>query len=109
MRFLMTVNAGGPAPDDQLYADMARFVQELTAEGVLVATGGLAMEGTHVRATGGKATFTDGPYAEAKETIVSFAVVDVSSKEHALEVGRRFWALVREGEGDMRQVYGPGE
>jgi hypothetical protein len=103
----MTLNGGGQQADDQLYADMAKFVEELTNAGVLLATGGLAMEGTHMTATGGNATFTDGPYAEAKETIVSFALVDVRSKAEAIELSRRFWALVKDGEGDLRQVYGP--
>jgi len=107
MRFLMTINGGGPQADDQLYADMAKLVEELTSAGVMLATGGLAMEGTHVKASGGAATFTDGPYTEAKETIVSFALIDVRSKEEAIELSRRFWALVKDGEGDLRQVYGP--
>src|SRR5256714_12924844 len=104
----MTLNGGGPQADDQLYADMAKFVEELTSAGVLLATGGLAMEGTHVKATGGRATFTDGPYAEAKETIVSFALVDVRSKEEAIELSRRVWAPGKDGEGDLRQGFGPG-
>jgi hypothetical protein len=107
MRFLMTINGGGPAADEQLYADMARFIEELTNAGVLLATGGLAMEGTHVKASGGKVTLMDGPYTESKETIVSFALVDVRSKEELLELNKRFWALVRDGEGDIRQVFGP--
>ena len=107
MRFLMTINGGGPQADDQLYADMAKFVEELSSAGVMLATGGLAMEGTHMTASGGAATFTDGPYTEAKETIVSFALIDVRSKEEAIELSRRFWALVKDGEGDLRQVYGP--
>ena len=107
MRYLMTLNGGGPAADDQLYAEMGRFVDELTRAGVLLATGGLDQNGTHVRASGGKAVLTDGPYAEAKETIVSFAVIDVRSEEEALELARRFFALVKEGEGDIRRVYGP--
>ena len=41
MRFLMTVNGGGRAPDEQMYADMGRFVEELARAGVLLATGGL--------------------------------------------------------------------
>lgn len=107
MRFLMTMNAGGPSPDRQLYAEMDRFVEELTRAGVLLATGGLDA-GTHVKADSGKVTFTDGPYAEAKETIVSFALIDVRSKEEAIELSRRFWAIVKDGEGDIRQVFGPG-
>jgi hypothetical protein len=102
----MTMNGGGPAADEQLYAEMGRFVEDLTNAGVLLATGGLAMEGTRATATDGRVTFTDGPYAEAKETIVSFALIDVRSKEEAIELSRRFWAVVRNGEGDLRQVFG---
>lgn len=107
MRFLMTMNGGGPVADQQLYADMGTFIEELTQAGVLLATGGLDPAGTHVSASGGKTTLTDGPFAEAKETIVSFALLDVRSKEEALELTRRFWTLVRDGEGDIRQVFGP--
>lgn len=103
----MTMNGGGPQADEQMYADMGRFVEDLTRAGVLLATGGLAQEGVHVTAREGRATFTDGPYAEAKETIVSFALIEVASKAEAIELGRRFWAIVGEGEGDLRQVYGP--
>ena len=108
MRFLMTTNGGGPPPDEQLFAEMDRFVQELTRSGVLLATGGLD-RGTHVTASSGNVTFTDGPFAESKEVIVSFALVEVRSKEEALEISRRFWKLVGDGEGDVRQVFGPGE
>ncbi len=107
MRFLMTLNGGGPEADERLYAEMGRFIEELTRAGVLLATGGLGTDGIHASATDGKVTFTDGPYTEAKEVIVSFALIDVRSKEEALELARRFWAIVGEGEGDIRQVYGP--
>lgn len=106
MRFLLTMNGGGPPPDKQLYEDMGRFVEELSQAGVLLATGGLDA-GTHVKATEGKLTLTDGPYAEAKEAIVSFALIEVRSKDEALELSKRFWAIVKNGEGDIRQVFGP--
>jgi hypothetical protein len=106
VRFLMTMNGGGSPPDEQLYAEMGRFVEELTRAGVLLATGGLDT-GTHIKATGGEIMLTDGPYTEAKEAIVSFALIEVRSKEEALELSRRFWAIVKDGEGDIRQVFGP--
>jgi hypothetical protein len=106
MRFLLTTNGGGPAPDEQLYAEMGRFIEELTRAGVLLATGGLD-RGVHMSASGGRVTVTDGPYTEAKETIVSFALIEVRSRDEAIELARRFWAMVGEGEGDVRQVYGP--
>jgi len=107
MRFLMTMNGGGPGVTEAVYREMVRFVDELSRAGVLVATGGLAMDGTHVSASLGRVTFADGAYVESRETIVSFALVDVRSKAEALEVSRRFWAIVGDGEGDLRQVHGP--
>ncbi|GIF51178.1 hypothetical protein Afe04nite_57170 [Asanoa ferruginea] len=107
MRFLMTLNAGVREPDEALYAEMGRFVDEMSRAGVLIATGGLAMEGSHVTASGGKITVVDGPYPETKETIVSFAVIETASKDEAIEISRRFWAIQGDGEGDIRQVYGP--
>ena len=77
MRFLMTMNGGGRPADQQLYAEMGRVRGgAVTKAGVLLATGGLDA-GTHISATDGQVTLTDGPYAEAKETIVSFALIEV--------------------------------
>lgn len=106
MRFLMTVNGGGRPPDEELFAEMGRFVEELTRAGVLLATGGLD-RGTHVSASGGNITLTDGPFTESKEVIVSFALLEVRSSQEALELSRRFWEMVGDGEGDIRQVFGP--
>jgi len=63
--------------------------------------------GTHISASGGQATMIDGPYAEAKETIVSFAVLDLPTPEAAIELSHRFWEIHGDGEGDIRQIYGP--
>jgi hypothetical protein len=106
MRFMMTVNGGGAPADRQLYDEMGRFVEELTRAGVLLATGGLD-RGTHVAASGGNLTLTDGPFTESKEVIVSFALIEVRSKDEAVELARRFWKIVGDGEGDIRQVSGP--
>jgi hypothetical protein len=106
VRFLMTVNGGGKPPDQELFAEMGRFVEELTRAGVLLATGGLD-RGTHVTASGGNVTFTDGPFTESKEMIVSFALIEVRSPDEAQELARRFWQIVGDGEGDIRQVFGP--
>src|ERR1700744_5446248 len=106
MRFLLTVNGGGGPPEGQVLAEMGRFVEELTRAGVLLATGGLD-RGTHVTSSGGSVTLTDGPFTESKEVIVSFALIEVRSKAEALELARRFWKMVGDGEGDVRQVFGP--
>ncbi len=106
MRYLLTMNGGGRKADAELYAEMGRFIEELSRAGTLVTTGGLDSTGTHMSASNGRVTFTDGPYAETKETIVSFAVIEVASKEEALALAERFWAIVGDGEGDMRPIYG---
>jgi hypothetical protein len=106
MRFLMTTTAGD-APDETMMAEMGRFVEELTRSGVLLATGGLDPAGTRISSKDGKVTMTDGPFAEAKEAIISFALVDVRSKEEAIELSKRFWQIVKNGEGAIQQVFGP--
>ena len=107
MRFLMTTTAGDP-PDEKMVAEMDRLVEEMTRKGVLLAAGGLDPLGTRVTSSGGRITVTDGPFTEAKETILSFALVEVRSKEEAIELAKRFWQIVGNGEGAIRQVYGPG-
>ena len=107
MRYLMTTKATDQQPDPQLYADMAAFVEELTAAGVLLATGGLAPEGIRMVSTGDQITVTDGPFTEAREVVAGFALVEVRSKEEAIELGRRFRRIVGDGESTIQQVFGP--
>jgi hypothetical protein len=106
MRFLMTTSAGDP-PDEKMMTEMGRLVEELSRAGVLLATGGLGQEGSRITSKGGKITVTDGPFTEAKEAIISFALIDVRSKEEAIELARRFWQIAGNGESAIRQVYGP--
>jgi len=106
MRFLMTTTAADP-PDEKMVAEMDRLVEEMTSKGVLLAADGLDPLGTRVTSSGGRITVTDGPFTEAKETILSFALVEVRSKEEAIELSRRFWQIAGSGEGQIRQVYGP--
>jgi hypothetical protein len=102
----MTTTAADP-PDETMMAEMDRLVEEMTRKGVLLAAGGLDPSGTRVTSSGGRITVTDGPFTEAKETILSFALVEVRSKEEAIELSRRFWQIAGSGEGQIRQVYGP--
>src|SRR5260370_516591 len=89
MRFLMTVNGGGAPPDEQLFAEMRRLVEELTRAGVLLATGGLD-RGPHVTASGGPIQLTDGPFPESKEVTASFGLSGVRSKA-GTPAPRRGW------------------
>lgn len=113
MQFLMmttndpTVPAAPPTPE--MYAAMGKLIQEMTASGVLIATGGLDPRATRVKNSGGKFTVTDGPFTEAKEAVVGFALIQAKSKEEAIEYSKRFWSVVGDGTGTIHQVFGPGD
>ncbi|GHF47388.1 hypothetical protein GCM10010218_30940 [Streptomyces mashuensis] len=107
MRYLMTTkeSVGAAAPDEKLMAEMAAFVEELTSAGVLLATGGLMPGGPRVASRGDDITVTDGPFTEAKEAVVGFALVECRSKEEAIEVARRFRRIAGDGESLIQEVF----
>jgi hypothetical protein len=110
MRFMMmTKDSSNTPPSPEMYAEMGKLIEEMTRRGVLLATGGLVPNPIRIKSSGGKITVTDGPYTEAKEAVVGFALVEAKSREEAIEVSRRFWEVVGDGEGEIYQVFGPGE
>jgi hypothetical protein len=104
MRYLMVSNGSDTAPDEKLFVEMGKFIEELTAAGVLLATGGLEPGGILVTSSGDEITVTDGPFTEAKEAAAGFALVEVSSKEEAIELARRFRKIVGDGRSVIQQV-----
>ncbi len=106
MRYLMTALATDTPPDDKLYAEMAKFIDEMTAAGVLLATGGLERGGVRVTSIGDEITVTDGPFTEAKEAVGGFALVECRSRDEAIEMARRFRKIVGDGVSVIQQVYG---
>jgi hypothetical protein len=115
MRFMTLVKSSeksGPPPKELIDA-IARLAEEGTKSGLLIETGGLtpAPLGARVRISGGKLVVTDGPYAEAKEVIGGYAVLEVKSKAEAIEQTVRFMELHRkhwpgwEGETEIRQMF----
>jgi hypothetical protein len=91
-----------PAPD--VIAKMGAFIQELAASGVLLATDGLqhSSKGARVRISNGQFTVTDGPFAEAKELIGGYAIIQVGSKAEAIELTKRFLTIMGKGESEVR-------
>ncbi|GAA1069258.1 MULTISPECIES: YciI family protein [Kitasatospora] len=92
MRFMLIVKANedseaGVMPTKEAMDAMNRFNEELIKAGIMLAADGLHPSSNGARLTfkGGKATVTDGPFAETKELIAGFWVLDVSSREEALE------------------------
>jgi hypothetical protein len=112
MKFLMTyVPTSSAPPDPATMAAIGEFSVEMAKAGVLLMTGGLVRptKGTLVKLTANEFSVTDGPFAETKELIDGFALIEVKTKEEALEVARRFMAVAGDGTGEILQVFEPGE
>ena len=119
MRFMIIVKATadteaeepGVMPDQKLMADMATYHEELAQAGVLLDGAGLqpSRKGWRIHySAGDRRTVTDGPFAETKELIAGYTLIQVRSREEALEWARRFPNPVGEGmEADIevRQLY----
>jgi hypothetical protein len=80
----------------------------MTKAGVLQATGGLlsTKNGARIRFEGKKRTVVDGPFAESKELVAGYAIIDVPSKAAAIEWALRFGDIVRVNEVEVRQMPG---
>jgi hypothetical protein len=113
MRFMMIykpantkdMEAGVP-PSQENIAEMENFIGEMAKSGILLATDGLlaSSKGARVRLSGGKMTVTDGPFAETRELIGGFAIVQLNSKAEAIELAERFLKLAGDGESEIRQM-----
>jgi hypothetical protein len=115
MRFLSMVRIdenSGLVPSEQLMRDMGKLIEEMTREGALISTAGLrpTAEGVRVRLRGGKLTTVDGPFAETKEVIGGFAILEAGSMNEAIELTKRFlrvhgdeWNI----ECEVRRMEGP--
>lgn len=95
----------GVLPTEEELAAMGRYNEELVKAGVLLAGEGLhpSSRGVRVRFEGGKPTVIDGPFAETKELVAGFWMLQVRSREEAIEWARRI--PFREGEVEIRQVF----
>ena len=124
MRFMFIVKANkdseaGAIPTESALAEMAKFHEELQQAGVLLDASGLrpSAQGWRIKHVAGKRTVVDGPFTETKELIAGYTLIQVKTKEEAMEWARRFPnpALEgKDGEIEVRQLYeledfGPGE
>jgi hypothetical protein len=97
MRFMIIVKAtrdseAGKQPPEALFAEMAAYHEALVKAGVLLDGSGLhpSSKGWRVRYSGDKRTVVDGPFAEAKELIAGYTLIQTKTREEALEWARRF-------------------
>jgi len=124
MRFMIIVKAtqdseAGVMPEEKLIADMAAFHEELAKAGVLLDASGLqpSARGWRIKYSGGKRAVTDGPFTETKELIAGYTLIQVKSREEAMEWTRRFPNPAiggKDGEIEVRQLFeledfGPSE
>ena len=109
MKFLMTYqnDPGAPPPSPETMAAIGQLTHEMMSKGVVLMTGGLVRptKGLHVRCEGGKFSVTDGPFAETKELIDGFALIECGSKEEAIAHAERFMKLAGDGVGEILQVF----
>ncbi len=113
MRVMVLVKAdkdseAGVHPDKKLLTEMGKFNEELVKAGVMLAGEGLqpSSKGARVRFSGNTRTVIDGPFAETKELIAGFWLIQVKSKEEAIEwVKRCPNPLQAESEIEIRQVF----
>ena len=101
MKFLMMIKHAEGAPGLEhpqgLYEAMGKFVGECMEKGVVKDTGGLkrTSEAWKIRSKGGRLTVIDGPFAESKEIVGGYAIVDVKTREEAMEIAMKFMELHR--------------
>ena len=110
MRFMVMVRANkdteaGVMPSQEILAEMGKYNEELVKAGIMLAGEGLhpSSKGARVRFSGDKRTVIDGPFAETKELIAGFWLIQAKSKEEAIERLKR--APFREGEVEVHQVF----
>ena len=114
MRFMIIRKAdaeteAGCMPSQQLLTDMMKYNEEMVRAGVMLAGDGLhpSGKGLRVKFSGGKPTLIDGPFAETKELIAGFTMIQVKSREEAIEWVKRWPAIDGHGaaELELRQVF----
>lgn len=116
MRFMMIVKAtkdseAGVMPSENLIEAMMKYNEELVKAGILLAADGLHPSSNAIRISypvpGGKSVVTDGPFTETKELIAGYWLIQVRSREEAIEWAMRAPDPHGHGEGqiEVRQVF----
>jgi len=108
MRFMMMIKSDaksetGAMPDQAILNAMGRFNEEMVNAGVMLGGEGLkpSAKGARVRLAGKKLTVTDGPFAEAKEVVAGYWLIQTKTRQEAIDWARR----VPGGEIELRRLY----
>jgi hypothetical protein len=110
MKFLCLYKSAKPEgtpPTQQEMEVMGKLIQDSMKAGILLATEGCLPSsfGARIRMSDGKFNVTDGPFTESKEVIGGFALINVASKEEAVEFIKTFLKVAGDGETELRQVF----
>ncbi len=115
MRFMMLVKASkdseaGAMPDDRLIAAMTKYNEEMAKAGILLDLAGLqpSSKGARIKFSGGNPTVIEGPFSETKDLIAGYWLIQVKSKEEAIDWAKRCpspHGEGREGEIELRQLF----
>jgi hypothetical protein len=106
MHYQTQDNEDGIPPTPEQIAAIGEYMQEMAMSGVLLAGEGVSSSrnGARVEVDDGAVRVIDGPFAEAKELIAGFAILEVDSLAEAVEHARKFALLVGTGRVDIRKV-----
>ncbi|PRD50150.1 YciI family protein [Phyllobacterium myrsinacearum] len=113
MRFMILVKAtkdseAGVMPPEELFSAMADYHEQLAKAGVLLDANGLqpTSKGWKIQYSGGKRTVIDGPFTEAKELVAGYTIIQVKTREEAIEWANRFPnPHLDKGEIEIRQMF----
>lgn len=113
MRFMILVKASeaseaGVMPGEELLAEMVAYHEELAKAGLLLDASGLkpSSHGWRIRWEGGKRTVVDGPFAETKELLAGYTIIQANSREEAMEwIGRFPNPGMEDGEIEVRPLF----
>jgi hypothetical protein len=113
MRFMILVKAtqdseAGVMPSEELFHAMADYHEQLAKAGVLLDANGLqpTSKGWRIKYSGSKQAIVDGPFAETKELVAGYTIIQVKSREEALEWAKRMPnPHYAEGEIEVRQLF----
>jgi len=109
MKFLLTYQQGprSAPPTPENMAQIAAFTKKQHDAGVLIMTGGLVRpsRGIQLECKQGEVMVVDGPFAETKELIDGFALVELPSQEAAIQIAREFMKIAGDGTGEVLAVF----
>ncbi|MEZ4449910.1 MAG: YciI family protein [Nannocystaceae bacterium] len=112
MKFLAIFRSDpdAPPPSPETMAKLGAFTHKMLSSGKVVLTGGIVRpsHGIKVEQEGGKFSVTDGPFAESKELIDGYAILEAADAQEAIALTREFMEVAGDGRGELLPMIDPG-